>query len=350
MVRGVDKGCRPLRCVIPAFAGMTALARRILLLPLAALLSACAAPDAAVAPDTAAVRAWLLPQQPILGGRLVAPASADPRSIDPTGMPRPGGAMPFRRFVFPAALAVREPDLYVADSGANTLWRFELGSQLMHAIGGVGPVLPTLRLAAAADHSLWVLNPGLARVQRFSRGGRPVAEFSDPDNLPQPTALAVDAVAGRVWVADATYQHVVGFHVGGGAPQVLAARGPSDARIEGVAAIAADRQGLYFADPACRCVSRLGPRGEPLGSFGAEALRQPHALVVDRWGRVWVADGFDQSLKLFVDGRLAASLAARDLGLRDLTALALDQGTLYIADGLGGRVGVYRLRAPEGTR
>ena len=62
-------------------------------------------------------------------------------------------------------------------------------------------------------------------------------------------------------------------------------------------------------------------------------------------------DGFDRTLKIFKDGMLIGSYPADKLKVTEITALAIDQGILYIADGPGAQVASFRTRPPaEGAK
>ncbi len=50
---------------------------------------------------------------------------------------------------------------------------------------------------------------------------------------------------------------------------------------------------------------------------------------------------------MFWEGHLVAQLAPARLGLLDFTGLAIDQQRLYIADGPGGRIGIFDLLPPK---
>jgi hypothetical protein len=92
-------------------------------------------------------------------------------------------------------------------------------------------------------------------------------------------------------------------------------------------------------------VLRLDQSGRVQQAFGELELRLPRSLAVDRYRRVYVAE--PQALKVFFDGRLVAALSARELGAVEIRDLRIHGDDLAIADGLGARVHLFRIRMLE---
>jgi hypothetical protein len=97
--------------------------------------------------------------------------------------------------------------------------------------------------------------------------------------------------------------------------------------------------GVFVVDPGCRCVSEILPDGRGLRTFGEAELVNPVAVTADRWGRVWVLDSAQQSIRIFFDGLFAGAIAFRDLGVIESGSIAIHDSTLYVADTRGGRIG-----------
>ncbi len=290
---------------------------------------------AAAPPEPEAAARLLVPWQTFFGARLV-------ERVDPTGQIRPGQGGGFVRFRYPTAVAARGPDLYVADSGAGTLYRFDAALQAMQAVPGVR-ALPGTRIRVGADHTLFVLDPGAGRLRRFSRDGTPLQTLSDAVAAARFSDFSLDET-GRIYVLDALGRRIVAFHPAGRAASVFASAMEGGGELQAMGAIAGGAVGLLVADSACRCVLRLGEDGQVAARLGEGDLRQPGAIAMDREGRVFVADAFDQSLKVFGDGVLLASFAAAALGASGIAGIAIDEGFLYVADGAGARIVVLRIR------
>ena len=117
-----------------------------------------------------------------------------------------------------------------------------------------------------------------------------------------------------------------------------------------IAAMARGPAGLYLADRIGHKIVVLGPDGQEHDSFGADSLKDPAAIAVDHHGRVFVADNFDRSIKVYTQGQLTASFGGSggaSVVFSRIGGLWLEQNTLYVSDSLNGRVQSFQVAAPE---
>ncbi len=307
-------------------------------------LAACAiqTPAAGVAGEAgrAAAPHVLSPLLTLTGARF-APAE------DRTGTPLPfSGAAPFISFIHPVAAAMLGNDLYIADSGAGKVLRFDLASDVMAAVQPA-PVALGTRLIVGADFSLYVLDQSQRRVLKFGRNGQLLANFADAINLSRPIALAVDETRGQVFIADGLYHHLVAFHPLGGAAHVIHLRGDDRNRVLSITAIALARDAIHISDALCRCIAVVARDGAVRTTYGHQQIGQPGAIAIDRHERVFVADVFNNSVKVFAAGRLIDDVFAATLGLREVSDLSVSESRLVVADGAGARVAVLRIAPPR---
>lgn len=278
----------------------------------------------------------LVPMQTIRGGRLAT-------VLDATGTPKPGSLRGYVNFITPAAIAVRGPDLYVADLGARKLYRLDTMQQALSVVPGV-VATPRMRLQVASDLSLYILDPDHAAILHITRGGRLLQKFSDSALAMNLTHFVLDESMGRIIASDQLNQRLLRLPVAGHIVSVL-----PDAEVgefRAIGALASSGETMYVLDTGCVCIVRLDAEGRVQERFGYGALTQPHALVADREHRLFVADGFDRSLKVFQHGQLIARFEPHQLGVTSIAALAFAEGLLYVSDGQGSRVAVFRVQPP----
>lgn len=279
----------------------------------------------------------LVPAQPLLGGRVAL--------ADPTGIPRPGAVGAYRNFQVPTAIAVHGPDIYVADSGRREILRLDLFQQSVTLPVAIRPT-PETRIRVGADGSLYVLDPATRSIHRFSRAGQRLGVYADAINLTRPVDFVVDDARGRVIAADATYQQLLAFHPAGHASYVALGAGGERGPVRAIAAMNLAPGALVMSDAACGCLVELGAETGKLAAYGHEDLGQPGALAADAHGRVFVMDASDRSLKVFLDRKLLARLSYQSLGLSSPSGISADGGKLYVADGVSGRIAVFRIAPP----
>lgn len=312
---------------------------RVALLALFALLAvACSVQSTAPSPRAASEQRLLIPFLS-LSGALIAPAA------DPTGTPSlASGLQGFQRFVHPVSVASAANDLYVADAGLGRVFRFDVTLNAMTPLPGVAAGDST-RVSVGPDLSLYVLDPPNRRVFRFARNGRLLGTFRDDAQLARPVDLWVDP-AGRVFVADGVFNHLVAFSPLGRASYTVLLQGDERKRVMSVAAMTGGKEGFHISDPACGCMARISPSGAVLATFGHQSIAQPGRMAADRYGRLFVADALDGSLKVFSDGQLIADIKAGELGLQRISDVHISEGSVALADDVGARVELMRLAAP----
>lgn len=333
-----------MRRLVPAGGRRPALVMRTLLMAFAlgAALGACAtAPLPSGEPPRAEAGADLLVPQGFIAGGFTAPVTRPPGFG-----PMQGARGEFVKFVFPSALAATGLDLFVVDSGLRALLRVDTATQAVARVAPL-PGLPGVRVAAGPDGSAYLLRPDRAEITRFSREGRPLGSFASSFEILRPSDVVVERGLNRVWIADAA-GGVFAFHSSGRMSQPLVGRGDGFALPdEGATLLAAGPRGVVGVDKRCACLLVFDPDGQVVARIGEGVLLNPVALAVDDYGRSWVLDGADQQLKIFEDDTLAFATSAGRLGLADLTAIAIHRQRVFLADGPGGKIGVFALLPPR---
>ncbi|HEY0845486.1 MAG TPA: hypothetical protein VGE12_08965 [Noviherbaspirillum sp.] len=264
----------------------------------------------------------------------------------PQGFPRAPAPM-LVQFLSPVAAAARNGILYVVDLGHRQILRYDMARMAIspfsnHVVSGPSA------LAVGPDLSLYVTDFASGRVQHFSWDGRRLPELGQESVLRRPVAVVPDDAAGQVYVADSLYNHVVVFSSLGHTITTL--RSDESRSIE---SMARGPDGLYLVDRLSRQVVVLGLDGVDRYAFGSDTLKDPRAIVVDRFNRVFVSDDFDNTIKVFEDGELVASVGGSGTApgmFNRITHLSLDRNTLYVADSLNARIQFSQLSTPVARR
>jgi len=287
-----------------------------------------------------AQRDVLIPWHVITGGRLAT-------QVDANGFPVPGYLEGFTTFISPSALAVRGSDFYIADSGARKLYRFDSTLQTLSVVPDVF-AMPWTRLQVGVDNSLFVLDAGSSTILHYTRGGRLLQTLSYPLTTARLTEFVVDESLGKIFAGDQLNRRLVVLHLLGQASRILDSTDMSEIAVLG--AIAKSGRTIYALDLRCPCIVAMDDEGRGRERIGQGALIQPRTLAVDRHGQIFVADDADRTLKVFLQGALIASYGAQALGITEISALAVDEGFLYISDGPGARVITLRILPPDGVK
>lgn len=282
----------------------------------------------------------LSPWQTIAGGRLIS-------QLDANGFPVPGALQGYAALISPTALAVRGNDLYIADSGARKLYRYDYTLQAMSVVpdsdGYPLAVMPWTRMQVGVDQSLFVLKAENSTILHYTRGGRLLQTLSAPQITSRMAEFVVDEALGWLVASDKLNNRLLVLHMFGNAARVV---DPIGREFTPLGALTLSGRTLYALDTGCSCVAVLDEEGRVLERIGQKVLIQPRALAVDRNSLIFVADSVDRALKVFLRGALIASYTAPSLGVTEISALAIGEGSLYIADGPGAKVVAFRIRTP----
>ncbi|HET9821910.1 MAG TPA: hypothetical protein VFQ16_08800 [Burkholderiaceae bacterium] len=307
----------------------------------AASLAGCAGDPLVDADAPAASRGPLTPWRVVSGGFLTPPPQ-------PGQLPRPGTGM-FVKLVAPTAIALRGPDLLVADAGSGRVWRIDPAFNHASGIAGV-PVTPQTALMLGPDLSAWVLDAGARQVLRFARDGRLLQTYRIDTALPAPVALALADGGATLLVADGMGAQWgeqrspagLGVRV---APRAGAGDGAT--RVGSVDAIVAAGRELVVLDRLAATVHRVARDGRVLATLGRGELVQPSAMAVDREGRIFVVDDAQRALVVLREGLPARRFGAAELGLQRIGAVALDERVLALADAPLGQVQLFLIAAGD---
>lgn len=303
----------------------------------ALLLAGCAGPvDAPVDPQG---EAPLSRGRVIQGGFLSAPAPV-------VGGPLRPGTGAFVRLVFPSAVAVRDNELVIVDSGAGRVYRCDIALNTLTPIAGA-PATPQTRVALGADLSAYVLDAAARRVLRFARDGRLLQTFRSDAAAAEPIDFALAANGASLLLVDRTLAQVAVFGMAGGTVIPLRAVRGDGVPAGGASAIAVGREDMYLLDVGAGLVHRVGADGAIRASFGRSQLVAPSALGVDRFERVYVADPAAGLIRVFDDGVAVRALSASSLGVQRIGGIGVTGDELAVSDSAMGQVAVFRLRGPR---
>ncbi len=310
----------------------------VLVAAAASILGGCrsgAAPDSArESGGVVALGGLLLPVATYNGARLSAGAAAS----EAMG--------PFRPILAPVAISAQGADIFFADAALEGVFRLDTTLLSMQRLGAYR-ARPGIRLHALGDSTLYVLDPDMRELARLSREGRVLERYRDPQTLSGVGAMTVDPVTGSILLADRGQNRVLSVSRTLAATVPILVQRTEGLVLENVWALAAGRDALYVIDRSRRQIVRLDLQGRLLQNFGADVLKLPSAIAVDRYRRVFVADDGERALHVFRNGKLVGTLSAAALGVDGIADLAITESELVLAGGGATGIRVFRLLPPR---
>jgi hypothetical protein len=314
---------------------------RVAALSASALLAACSAqPVAPAAPNAAPMGSALLsPSRTVLGGFQAAP------SFGP-GLPVRPGTGAFVRLRTPTAIALRGNDLLIVDSGAARVWRADLALNTLTAIAGAPATLNTM-VALGPDFSAWVLDGASRQVLRFARDGKLLQTYRLANAVLSPVAFVLADSGATLLVADDVQHQWVEYRGPGGFATPVRPTRTDGNHILGVDGLAVNADTVYVLDRSAAIVHVVRRSGQVLTRLGEGDLKQPTALAADRFGRVFVLDVQDRSVKRLSPSQPTQLFDAAQLGVQQIGGIAVDEQFLAIADRITGQIVIHVVRDPQ---
>lgn len=320
-------------------------------------LGACAAP-AAITPDAAATLVW--PSAPV-----------EARVIFVRSISRPGDLGIVKGFfqrlvevifgetqaqlIRPMAVLNVDDVLYVADPGAKGVHRFDRRAgryDLIRAAGGKQLPSP-VGLARGENGGVYVTDSALGDVFLIGAGAEFAVRVPLMQGAGQPTGIAFDAAARRLYVVDTSVHRINVYTPDGSLLSTIGRRGSGDGEFNFPTMLWRSEAGRILVTDSLNFRTQIFDlEGHFIGKFGragdgsGDSPRQK-GVATDRYGHVYVVDALLHSVQIFDEsGRflLAIGGLGQDHGEFRLPAGIFigDDDMIYVADSYNQRVQVFR--------
>ena len=324
----------------------------VMLAPLALL--ACAKPPPAVEPDNLV---WPLPPSPPRIKYVQSIFTEDDIGRHYNFFEQLFGKDYFDGLVRPYGVSARNGRIYVADIVLRRVIVFDLTEKRMFPVGREGNYVLPASAVADGDGNIYVADSGANKVVKYDAGGNYRTSYILEKG--RPVAVAVNDKLGRLYVVDRAMHRIVVFGLDGTMLFTFGGLGVADGKFNIPLDITVDRTGrVYVLDNGNFRVQAFSPDGEFLRRFGSVGdgpgmFANPKGVAVDSEGHVYVTDAAFSNVQIF-DGEgnvlLFVGSAGFDPGFFQLPAgISIDENDrIYVADQLNSRIQVFQyLHVPD---
>lgn len=256
------------------------------------------------------------------------------------------------RFMRPVAVAARGPYIYIVDDGLGKLFLYDRDTRNLTVLKDLRQLVSgeVTDIFVNRDLSYYLADRDGGRVLHFDREGNLIRVFEDQINLGRPVAVVQDQAEGWTYIADGFNDDILVYNRAGLLVGVIGIRGSGAGKLRGVTGFALGPEGYYVATRyGEHRVQVFGQDGGFVKGFQKDTVVFPLAVAVDSQNRAFVGDYLDNTIKVYVDGIFVYSLGISGSApgqFRRVTDLWLDDGFLYVADSLNGRIQVLKV-TPE---
>lgn len=270
-----------------------------------------------------------------------------PVADDPWG--EIAGLGKFQTLMRPVSVAAREHLVFIADAGMGVIYRYNRDTEVLAVMHEPSAMTggDVAGMFVDYDGSFYVADRFERRVLHFTVNGEFIHSYSDDLNLAEPRAVALLMPQRNVVVADGLYDHLLIFNAMGWPVQALGQRGEGPGEFREIIDMAAGPQGLYVVDRFNSTVQIMDGEGGFHSAMGRAEVTMPVAIAADRDGRVFIADQFDDTIKVYHGNLYLGSFGGsgnQEGQFRNITDLAVDGQFLFVADSANARVQVLFIK------
>ena len=197
-------------------------------------------------------------------------------------------------------------NIYVTDSNNHCLHKLTKEGVLLKMVGGPGSNVAqfnfpngvefskegTLFVCDSFNHRIQVFDTDLRFIKCFGKEGSKSGHFDWPDDLDFDSK-------GNVYITDSKKHRVQIVKQNGKSIQTFGKQGDGPGEFQEVNCIHINGDYIYITDFSASCVNVFQTPAKFLTRFGADVLRGPQGVVVDKDGFVYVSDAYNRRIVVF---------------------------------------------------
>lgn len=258
---------------------------------------------------------------------------------------RPGGAVSDSR-----------GRIYVASMQKGTVFILEPKLHQVLSLRGDRGIFFQNPLGLAVDehNNLYVADPMLHMVLKFSPDYHLAATFGRQEGMKNPTFMAIDQARRRLYVVDSHLHQVLVYNID--TLKLIARvgkRGTKNGEFNFPVGIAVNRQGDFAVTDTGSCsVEEFSPDFKFLRRFGTQGTGpgmfiRPKGIAFDREGHIYVVDGAFNNFQIFTaDGHVLMYVGSFGTGPGQfdlpLSIFINPHDRIYVTDELNARVEIFQ--------
>ena len=250
--------------------------------------------------------------------------------------------------------------ILVTDWASAAIIRYDRDEGRMDVLGTRGALRlkQPLGISVGPDDSIYVADPGLARIVRFDPEGKLLGAYGQQGDLVNPTDAVVAPDGERLFVADSKAHKILVFDLESGElKSSFGEKGQAEGQFAFPTSLAFGPEGnLFVVDQINGRVQLFDADGEYVDSFGSLGVgfgnfARPKDVAVDEVGFIYVTDNAFNNVQLFdVDFTLLTFVGAGGRGpghFHGASGVAVKGDRFAVVDQLGRRVQVFRFLVPK---
>ena len=259
----------------------------------------------------------------------------------------------------PTGVIEHNGTLYVADPGAQALWIFKVSERRFVKIQRAGEVtlISPVDVVAKTDGEVFVADSWNKKIYLIDEEGKRAREFI-ANGLERPVALAYDATARQLYVADSGAHRVGVYDANGKRIRTIGRRGNAHGEFNYPTHLELEHTGtLLVTDALNYRIQAFDRHGKFLWKLGRHGdgsgdVASPKGVAVDSQGHVYVVDALFDAVQIFEpNGTFLLGFGSRGSARGQFwlpSGIFIDpHDRIYVADAYNQRIQVFEFIATQ---
>jgi DNA-binding beta-propeller fold protein YncE len=256
----------------------------------------------------------------------------------------------YHTFSLPNLIGGNTNFLYFTERGNNQLFRYNTGTEQITLFNNIDSYITGNIgcLVVRHDMGFFLCDQTAGKVVSFDANGHFLTNYASFSNLAQPLGVAASPSSNNILIADGLFDHIVIFTPPGTPISSFGSRGEGRDQSMNIRDMAQSDTEIYILDRLNKYVKVFNYDGELTRSFSRHDVTMPTAITVDYLERVYIADEFDDTIKVYQQDELIDTIGgtgAADGKFRGVTDLFSSGPYLYVVDSINNRIQVYVINA-----
>ncbi len=256
----------------------------------------------------------------------------------------------FIRLLQPSGFDFYKGDLYILDSARHTMFRYQPDGEKIIAVLDLGVYTRANveSIVFSEEGYYFVSEPMSSRVLKFNSQNVLVDVYKDSANLVNPEKLHYDDRQGKLYVSDGVYGRIVVISKSGKLLYALGKRGTAKGEFIQISNFVVNNKGDVVVTDSLsqKPMQVISNDGLFIQEYSRRVLDIPGAVAIDSQQRIYVASHSDDTIRIFVDGKLRWRFGGSGTEpgkFRVVTQMTVHEDKLYVLDTLNRRIQVFQI-------
>lgn len=245
--------------------------------------------------------------------------------------------------------------VFFTERGSNQVFRYNLGTEQITAFNNITSHLRGNIDCLEVRHDLgfYLCDQSANQVVLFNASGTYLTNYANFSNLAQPLGIAASPTSSNILIADGLFDHIIIFTMQGTAIRSFGSRGLENDQSLNIRDMAHSETEIYILDRVNKYIKVFNYNGDLVRSVSRNEVTIPSAIAVDYLERIYVADEYDDTIKIYQQNTLIDTIGGtgtRDGLFRGITDLYTNGPYLYVVDSNNNRIQVFVINAQRDER